>query len=101
MTQEDPTVIQDNPRVTKNDHWVTQDDPRVTQDNPRVTQEDLSVTQDDLWVTQDDTLADWLTNWITDTRGWAVDLWSCLVLCLLYLSQALIDVFAAVLAPVE
>ena len=78
VTQDDPRVTLDDPRVTQNDPRVTQDDPRVTQDDPRVTQDDLRGTQDDPSVTQDDPLADWLTNWISDTRGWAVDLWSCL-----------------------
>ena len=72
-------ITQGDPGWPQFDPLVTQDDPRVTQEDPRVTQEDLRVTRDEPWVTQDDPQDDWLTNWINDTRGGPVDLWSCLI----------------------
>ena len=81
-----PRMTQGWPRMTpgwpsirpQGDHLLPNYDPLVNQEVPQGDWLTDRLTYHPIgWLT--DWFADWWPNWITDTRGGAVDLWSCLI----------------------
>ena len=78
--QDYPGWLQGGLVQTKGDPWVTKNDPWVNQEDPR--EPDWLTYSISYWLI--DWLIGWLIDWLTektDTRGGAVDLWSCFKWC--------------------